>query len=164
MSDAVSVMREVLRQRESHNDQCACPICGEGMTRLVSQLEMNELPASNSFIGDPPPKIPPGMEEMLRKLCEPAAPGIKHDSEKDPWNLLPWNAVGSVVKVLAHGALKYSPDNWRKVEPYRERYFAAAMRHLVAWWLGEKLDPESGLPHISHAICCLLFIAAREGA
>lgn len=86
----------------------------------------------------------------------------KHDGEKARWDLLPLGAVGQVVDVLTFGAKKYAPDNWRTVPEYRRRYYAAALRHMVAWWRGERVDAESGLPHLAHAACCLLFIADLE--
>lgn len=86
--------------------------------------------------------------------------GIKHDQDKDPWDLLPWNAVKQIVKVLAFGAKKYTPNNWQKVDS--ERYFAACIRHLVAYKDGEKTDPESGLSHLAHAGCCVLFMLWEE--
>ena len=82
---------------------------------------------------------------------------IKHDAEKLPLDLLPVDVLEQVAKVLAHGAKKYSPDNWVKC-PSLRRYYAAALRHLFAWAKGEDLDPESGLPHLAHASCCLLFL------
>lgn len=74
------------------------------------------------------------------------------------WHLLPWRAVGDVVGVLTYGAKKYAPDNWQKVEDWRKRYFAAAVRHLTAWFDGQKIDPESGHHHLAHAGCCVLFL------
>ena len=85
--------------------------------------------------------------------------GFKADSGKPEWNLLPLAEVEDVVRVLTVGARKYAPDNWQKVPQARARYFAAAMRHLVAWWRGERDDPETGLPHLAHAGCCVLFLA-----
>ena len=82
--------------------------------------------------------------------------GIKHDSNKLRYSLLPWTAIKEVVKVLEFGASKYSVNNWQKIEP--QRYKDAAMRHLVAIMEGEWLDEESHLPHAGHAICCLLFL------
>ena len=78
------------------------------------------------------------------------------------WHLLPWVATSLVVKVLTYGAKKYAPENWRKVQDPQDRYFAAAMRHLVARRDGQKLDPESGLPHLAHAACCILFMLELE--
>jgi hypothetical protein len=40
------------------------------------------------------------------------------------------------------------------------RLLAAAMRHLSAWALGQHSDPESGLPHLAHASCCVLMLLA----
>lgn len=84
--------------------------------------------------------------------------GQKHDGGKLRWDLLPPEATEAVVKVLTHGAQKYGPENWRNVEEPRRRYYAAAMRHLNAWRQGFEADPDSGLPHLAHAICCLLFL------
>lgn len=84
--------------------------------------------------------------------------GTKHDKEKDRWDLLPLDVIQWVVKVLTFGAAKYEPNNWQNVENGVERYFAALMRHLVAWRGGERLDQESKLPHLGHAMCCLMFI------
>lgn len=88
--------------------------------------------------------------------------GIKHDSGKPLWNLLPWKQTEDVVKVLTFGAGKYTSDNWKKVEPYKDRYFSAAMRHITAWKNGERIDPETNLPHLAHVICCLLFIMWKD--
>lgn len=84
--------------------------------------------------------------------------GTKYDAQKPRWDLLPLGPVEDVVRVLTHGAAKYSDNNWRYVPNAHDRYFAAAMRHLVAYRQGELLDPESGLPHLAHAVCCLLFL------
>lgn len=65
---------------------------------------------------------------------------VKHDVGKDPWELLPMRPVQLVVQVLGFGARKYAPHAWRGVPNGRDRYFAAAMRHLVAWRSGEPLD------------------------
>jgi hypothetical protein len=84
--------------------------------------------------------------------------GSKHDQAKERWDLLPTEAVRQVVKVLGYGARVYAVDNWKVVPDARRRYYAAALRHLTAWWEGEKVDNESGLPHLAHAACCVLFL------
>jgi len=81
----------------------------------------------------------------------------KYDQEKPATELLPPRALMSVAEVLAHGAQKYEAENWKKVDKIR-RYYGAALRHLFAWAQREDLDPDSGLPHLSHAACCILFI------
>jgi hypothetical protein len=83
--------------------------------------------------------------------------GIKFDTEKPKWSLVPWKEVQAVVDVLTYGAQKYAPDNWKIVPNAKERYFNAAQRHISAWWMGEVFDQETKMPHLAHAICCLLF-------
>lgn len=85
--------------------------------------------------------------------------GIKHDQGKIEWALMPWRELKQVAKVLTLGAQKYSPNNWMHVPAAERRYFDAAMRHITARQLGEVNDKETKLPHLSHAICCLLFWA-----
>lgn len=84
--------------------------------------------------------------------------GVKFDKDKPKWNLLPWDEVEDVVKVLTFGAKKYAPDNWKFVDDANNRYMDATMRHLVAFQQGERTDAESGESHIAHALCCLLFM------
>lgn len=85
--------------------------------------------------------------------------GKKYDQEKLRFDLLPWAEIEDIVKVLTLGAAKYDEDNWKKVANGKRRYFAAAHRHLAAHESGELNDSETGLPHLAHATCCLLFLA-----
>jgi hypothetical protein len=88
--------------------------------------------------------------------------GSKKDHGKDRWDLLPWYAVEQVVKVLSFGAKKYGDENWKKVENLDQRYFAASMRHEIAYKSGQGPDDESGLHHLAHKICCDLFRLQSE--
>tara|TARA_X000001382_G_scaffold120503_1_gene102082 strand:+ start:38 stop:469 length:432 start_codon:yes stop_codon:yes gene_type:complete len=83
--------------------------------------------------------------------------GIKYDSKKPKMNLLPPKAIVEVAKVLTFGAQKYGPENWKELEDLQNRYLAGALRHIFAHMDGEQLDPETGLSHMAHALCCLLF-------
>ena len=91
-----------------------------------------------------------------------AEDGLKFDGGKDRWDLLPLRATREIVRALTFGASKYGDENWRLVDNHRGRYWAAAWRHGVAWLLGEKLDPESGLHHLAHMGCCVLFLLDHE--
>jgi hypothetical protein len=42
------------------------------------------------------------------------------------------------------------------------RPFSALQRHLAAWWEGECVDPETGMSHLWHAGCCIIFLIAYE--
>lgn len=91
------------------------------------------------------------------------AAGVKHDGGKPDWTLFPFSAAEQIVRVLEFGAKKYARDNWQKVPDAEQRYLAAALRHLIAHQGGEVNDPESGLPHLAHAGCCVLFALWFEG-
>ena len=83
--------------------------------------------------------------------------GRKFDSEKPKLYLLPPKSILEVGKVLTYGAEKYDAENWRKVDDLQNRYTSAALRHIFAHMDGEQLDEETGLSHLAHAMCCLLF-------
>lgn len=83
--------------------------------------------------------------------------GVKHDTGKAPMSLLSTTALRQISEVLAFGAKKYAPDNWRGGMAWR-RLIDASLRHLTAFADGENTDPESGLPHLAHAACCLMFL------
>lgn len=84
--------------------------------------------------------------------------GVKFDHDKPRTDLIPFRPLLGAAKVFAFGAKKYGDRNWEKGLAYG-RLFGALTRHLFYWWCGEELDPESGLPHIDHALCCLLMLS-----
>ena len=83
--------------------------------------------------------------------------GIKHDSGKARVDLLPSEPLLMIADVMGFGAQKYTAHNWRGGFD-QSRLIGAAMRHILAYNDGEDTDPESGLSHIAHAGCCVLFL------
>lgn len=83
--------------------------------------------------------------------------GTKFDEGKVDLSLLPITPLEYIARVLEFGAKKYGATNWRKGMSWR-RLAAACLRHIFAYLRGEDLDPESGLPHLAHAACCLIFL------
>lgn len=90
-------------------------------------------------------------------------PGRKDDTGKLRYRLLPVRPLRRLVEVLEFGARKYGTDTWQGISNGRERYTDALMRHVEAWRSGEQNDPESGLPHMAHAMCNAMFIMWIEG-
>jgi hypothetical protein len=118
----------------------------------------------------PRSKATDGMASAIR-ACNDAIGGLhgvappsgrKDDQGKPQYRLLPTRGLAAIVDVLTFGAVKYAPDNWQRVDNASARYEDAMLRHLFAWKAGETNDPESGLPHLAHAGCCLLFLMHFE--
>lgn len=59
---------------------------------------------------------------------------------------------------MMEGARKYGRHNYRIAGVRSSVYYDAALRHLMAWWEGEDVDPDSGLPHLVKAMACLCVI------
>lgn len=77
--------------------------------------------------------------------------GVKNDKEKVPlyrglFVQFP-RAMEAIAAQSAHGATKYSWENWRRVPNGIDRYSDAMVRHLLAEAKGEVHDPDSGFPH-----------------
>jgi hypothetical protein len=84
--------------------------------------------------------------------------GAKYDDGKLDLTLVPPELEEAVALVMMYGAKKYARHNWKEVNDAPRRYFAAMERHIKAFKRGNELDPESGLPHLSHAATCMAFL------
>lgn len=102
------------------------------------------------------------INEVVKKSQTATTGGRKFDGNKPQYGLLPPKALKETVKVLTLGAIKYEPDNWKIVPEAQSRYFDALMRHLWDWKTGEQLDPETGINHLAHAMCNILFLLERD--
>lgn len=91
----------------------------------------------------------------------PAKEGIKFDTEKAPMALIPSEALEEIAKALAFGEKRYGSWNWAAGMSW-SRLASAALRHLFAWLKGETYDPDSGLNHLSHCACNLLFLITSQ--
>jgi len=94
-------------------------------------------------------------EELLDKG------GHKDDSEKCRMELIPPELLLAVGDVLTYGAKKYRDRNWEHGMAW-SRPYGAMLRHMMAWWNGEKNDPETGMSHLWHAGCCAAFLITYE--
>ena len=87
--------------------------------------------------------------------------GAKHDQGKLQLSLIPSSFIKGIGRVLTFGAKKYSARNWEQGIDY-DRVYSALQRHLNDWWGGERVAPESGIHHLYHAGCCLMFLSFYE--
>lgn len=88
--------------------------------------------------------------------------GRKNDQGKNRLDLIEPQFIEGVGEVLTFGATKYEPNSWQNVEDAEDRYYAAALRHLMAWRRGEVVDEESGLSHLKHVATNIMFLLHFE--
>lgn len=93
-------------------------------------------------------------------LMELQPTGTKYDADKPRTDLLDPLALEGIARVLAFGAKKYDEHNWRAGLSY-SRLLGAILRHTFAILRGEDLDSESGLPHVDHLGCSVMFLSAH---
>lgn len=95
-------------------------------------------------------------EEQEKKLKETA---VKFDNDKVDWMILPYDALEEIIKVMEFGARKYARGNFASGEGLEyTRVLNSLMRHILAFSRGEDLDPETGISHMAHAGCNVLFL------
>lgn len=94
-------------------------------------------------------------KELDEKIQKDA---VKFDQDKNRLDLLSPIWVMGVGQVLTYGAKKYSDNNWREGNGLKvTRLLGACLRHVFAFMGGENVDPETGMSHLYHASCCLMF-------
>lgn len=96
--------------------------------------------------------------EKFSEESKSTCSGIKTDAGKPRMELLSNIWLKGVAQVLTFGAHKYSDHQWRN-GIVQSRLIGAALRHILAYLDGEDLDTETGLSHLSHASCELMFAA-----
>ena len=84
--------------------------------------------------------------------------GLKFDTGKLQYSLIPPETLTALAEVLTFGARKYAPNNWQLVQDGETRYLDAAFRHLEAFRSGETHDQESGLHHLAHLLTNVAFL------
>lgn len=109
---------------------------------------LGEPPLAGVLDPSMPTKVPDGMDNPKDLI----------GMTKPPLRLVPATALLYFAQVMAHGAKKYGPYNWRQKAVRYTVYLEAAMRHILAALDGEENDPESGQPHTAHAGACMAII------
>jgi hypothetical protein len=76
-------------------------------------------------------------------------------TRKAPMSTVPGNVLAEMGVAMLEGATKYGRHNYRAAGVRASVYYDAAMRHLIAWWEGEDIDPDSGMSHITKLLACM---------
>ena len=83
------------------------------------------------------------------------AAGKKFDQGKPCLSLIPPETLIGVMDVFGAGVEKYGKHNFRDGLEHT-RPLDASVRHTLAILARQDLDPESGRPHVYHAIASLI--------
>jgi hypothetical protein len=126
---------------------------------LVKEIE--DYMQHHTVFGPPQPDAASIPAETVAAIKKQLGTALKFDENKLPLHLLSTEAINQTAAVLQFGAEKYAEHNWRKGFAW-SRPLAAAMRHITAFNAGEDRDPESGLSHLAHAACCIMFLLEFE--
>ena len=65
--------------------------------------------------------------------------------------------IEGIGEVLKYGAKKYAKNNWMRGMSWTT-VLGGILRHILAFMRGEEYDLETGLPHLHHAACGLMFL------
>jgi len=92
--------------------------------------------------------------EMEKDTNPKDALGVK----KVPMHCIPSGPLLELGLAMMEGGRKYGSHNYRAIGARTSVYYDAAMRHLIAWWEGEDIDPDSGIHHLTKAAACIFVI------
>lgn len=115
-----------------------------------------------------PKDIPTGYVPPAGEVRTTSSTGGMKGVKPERFSLLPVEALNSVARLYAFGAVKYAAHNWRKGYEWTKSY-DSLMRHATQSLNGEDYDEETGEPHLAgvvfHAftLMCYLFDYERYG-
>jgi hypothetical protein len=87
--------------------------------------------------------------------AKPTNPKDAVGVRKAPMSTVPATVLAELGVAMLEGATKYGRHNFRAIGVRGSVYYDGTMRHLMAWWEGEDIDPDSGLSHVTKAIASL---------
>jgi len=76
---------------------------------------------------------------------------LHYSGGKSGVDQIPPEILLELGSIYTYGERKYARSNWKKGNNWSE-FYGSALRHLFAFWSGEEFDPESGKPHLAHAL------------
>lgn len=92
---------------------------------------------------------------------KPLTQGVKNDSGKLRYDLIPPEAMDSFAEVYTIGARKYADRNWELGMSWG-RVFSAMLRHAFKWLGGESYDAVDGQHHLASVMWCAASLIAYE--
>ena len=106
----------------------------------------------------------PGPRQAIAEIpntTKPTNPNPKDAIGMSKWRIsttVPQTVIWEVGVGMMEGAMKYGRHNYRVAGVRASVYADAAKGHIDQWWEGEDVDTDSGLSHITKAICSLVVL------
>lgn len=135
------------------------PSCGPdpALDRVKDLVDKDKSPLTEDQANTVMAKLASVVDGTKMTTDTSAGTMMRFNSGKLRMSLVPASLGRYTAAVLAYGAIKYSANNWRKGGSWNEIY-ESLQRHIDSFREGEDLDPESGLPHLSHAAFNLMVL------
>jgi hypothetical protein len=89
---------------------------------------------------------------------KPSNPKDAFGVKKASLSCVPSPVLMELGVAMQEGACKYGRHNYRVIGVKNSVYYDALMRHMMAWWEGEDIDPDSGVSHVTKAIATLVVL------
>jgi len=125
---------------------CGLPIYRYPEMDLVTDVEIDVAHAS----APPETHCQPAPATGEVRIVDMRTGGQKGQKPQQ-FNLIPWEELANVAELYARGAAKYSAHNWRKGYAW-SLSFDSLIRHAMAFWGGEELDPETECMHLASVV------------
>lgn len=120
-------------------------------------------------------KLPVALDHFLRNISladevktseevrTTSSTGGQKGVKPEKHSLIPVEALDIMARLYGFGAQKYAAHNWRKGYDWSKSY-DSLIRHASAFWRGEDIDEETGLPHLAGAAfhCFTLMVFMQE--
>jgi hypothetical protein len=119
----------------------------------ILQDPMAKNPLLHDFLD--PPQVPALISAPGTTEHKDTNPKDSVGCTKPPLHCIPAHVLFEVGMGMFEGGWKYREANYRVIGVRASIYYDAAMRHLMAWWEGEDIDPASKIHHISKVMSCL---------
>lgn len=136
--------------------KCYCGRCGKNIEAGIS----GGAPTHDGWFCDEcnKPKQPEQKIRQDNNSTKPTNPKDALGIKKAPLHCVPCGPLYELGLAMMEGGRKYGTHNYRAIGVRASTYYNAVMRHMAAWWEGEHVDPDSGVPHIVKAIACLFVL------
>jgi len=110
-----------------------------------------------TFEENPKPTCDPA---RFRKVCNLVDTNPKDaiGRNKPSMSAVPATVLLELGAAFTEGSCKYGAFNFRVADVSARVYYDAALRHLFSYFEGEDIDPDSGLPHVTKAMACLVVL------